>query len=35
LFLLEPNARGAWRLKPHLRLHLYISDPPCGDASIY
>lgn len=26
---------GTWRLKPHLRLHLYISDAPCGDASIY
>lgn len=35
LLLLEPNARGAWRLKRHLKLHLYISDPPCGDASIY
>lgn len=33
------NGRGGqtigWRLKPHLRLHLYISDAPCGDASIY
>ncbi|CAN0229489.1 unnamed protein product, partial [Hapterophycus canaliculatus] len=26
---------GGWRLKTHLRLHLYISDAPCGDASIY
>lgn len=35
MLLLEPNGRGAWRLKRNLRLHLYISDPPCGDASIY
>lgn len=35
MLLLEPNGRGAWRLKPTLRLHLYVSDPPCGDASIY
>lgn len=35
MLLLEPNGRGAWRLKPNLRLHLYVSDPPCGDASIY
>lgn len=35
MLLLEPNGRGAWRLKRHLRLHLYVSDPPCGDASIY
>lgn len=27
--------RAAWRLKSHIRLHLYISDAPCGDASIY
>lgn len=33
--LLEPTARGAWRLKRSLRLHLYVSDPPCGDASIF
>lgn len=33
--LLEPTARGAWRLKQSLRLHLYVSDPPCGDASIF
>lgn len=35
LLLLEPTARGAWRLKRSLRLHLYVSDPPCGDASIF
>ena len=30
----ESTAAG-WRLKHALRLHLYISDAPCGDASIY
>lgn len=24
-----------YALKPHIQLHLFISDPPCGDASIY
>lgn len=26
---------AGYRLRPHLRLHLYISEPPCGDAAIY
>ncbi|CAM9617078.1 unnamed protein product, partial [Discosporangium mesarthrocarpum] len=34
-YLLENGANGRWRLKPYLKLHLYVSDPPCGDASIY
>eukprot|EP00903_Cladosiphon_okamuranus_P009780 g9297.t2 len=29
------RAAAGWRLKSFLRLHLYISDAPCGDASIY
>jgi Adenosine-deaminase (editase) domain len=35
--LLEQSSAGAgrYKLKDSLRLHLYISDPPCGDASIY
>lgn len=33
--ILEPSPSGkGFRLKPHLRLHLYISSPPCGDARI-
>jgi Adenosine-deaminase (editase) domain len=33
--LLEQSSSGRYKLKDSLRLHLYISDPPCGDASIY
>ncbi|CAM9228644.1 unnamed protein product [Choristocarpus tenellus] len=29
------RTKEGWRLKPYLNLHLYVSDPPCGDASIY
>lgn len=29
-----PGGRG-YRLKPHLKLHLYVSSPPCGDSRMY
>lgn len=29
-----PSGKG-FRLKPHLKLHLYISSPPCGDARMF
>ncbi|CAN0420279.1 unnamed protein product, partial [Ectocarpus sp. 8 AP-2014] len=31
----DGGACTSWRLKPYIRLHLYIIDAPCGDASIY
>ncbi|KAJ6224411.1 hypothetical protein RDWZM_002956 [Blomia tropicalis] len=35
-FILEPRDGGnGFRLKKHLKLHLYISSPPCGDARLF
>lgn len=35
-FILEPREGGnGFRLKKDLKLHLYISSPPCGDARIF
>jgi hypothetical protein len=33
--LLEVDGDSKYRLRSNLRLHLYISDSPCGDAAIY
>lgn len=37
--IIEPSNRGnsttRWHLKQDLQLYMYISDSPCGDASIY
>lgn len=35
-FILQRREDGlGFRLKPHLKLHLYITSPPCGDARVF
>ncbi|XP_067136410.1 double-stranded RNA-specific editase Adar-like [Centruroides vittatus] len=31
----ECKETGGYRLKPNIKFHLYVSDPPCGDSRIY
>ena len=33
--LLEEAPKGGYRLRPEVRLHLYINTAPCGDARIF
>ena len=33
--LLEQNDNGSFQLRPGIQLYMYISDSPCGDATIY
>ena len=33
--VLEPAEGGGYRLRPNIRLHLYINTAPCGDARIF
>ncbi|XP_067126134.1 double-stranded RNA-specific editase Adar-like [Centruroides vittatus] len=31
----ECKEMGGYQLKPNVKFHLYVSDPPCGDSRIY